>query len=108
LHSRLQGDQSIQGLELAALASVVFSQIEFLLGMDSQLEVHLRAGCAVLEELGRCDASSIVSTRPRISGFCGGGLLRHRSSYPDTLLSHAILQLSAQVDSFKRARRARL
>ncbi|CEL04582.1 hypothetical protein ASPCAL05710 [Aspergillus calidoustus] len=108
LHSRLQGDQSFQGLELAALASVVFSQIEFLLGMDSQLKVHLRAGCAVLEELGRCDASSIGSTRPRIPGFCGGGPLRHRSSYPDTLLSNAILQLSAQVDSFKRARRARL
>ncbi|TVY52008.1 hypothetical protein LCER1_G007052 [Lachnellula cervina] len=49
LHRRLDG--SSQSLELAVLTSVVFSLIEFLLGLDSQVEIHIQSGCAMLENL---------------------------------------------------------
>ncbi|KAL2799922.1 hypothetical protein BJX66DRAFT_332548 [Aspergillus keveii] len=108
LHNRLRGDYSVQNLQLAALASVVFSQIEFLLGIDSQLEVHLRAGYAVLCELGRCDGIRVVSTRhfDADARSTGGDILADTSRY--NLLSNAILQLTAQVESFRRFRAARL
>jgi hypothetical protein len=108
LHSRLRGNDSVQKLQLAALASVVFSQIEFLLGIDSQLEVHLRAGHAVLGELGRCDGIRVVSTLDfdPDAASTGGDILGATSRY--SLLSNAILQLTAQVESFRRIGTARL
>jgi Fungal specific transcription factor domain len=44
-------DGSAQSLELAVLTSVVFSYIEFLLGLDSRAGMHIRAGCAILAAL---------------------------------------------------------
>ncbi|KAL3453025.1 hypothetical protein BJX65DRAFT_265350 [Aspergillus insuetus] len=105
LHNRLYEDHSVQNLELAALASVVFSQIEFLLGIDSQLVVHLRAGYAVLGELGRCDGINVMTTHG--DGSCRGGDLFAASSRHN-LLSNAVSQLTAQVESFRRFGTARL
>ncbi|KAL2870709.1 Zn(II)2Cys6 transcription factor domain-containing protein [Aspergillus lucknowensis] len=109
LHSRLHGGLSGQRLELAALASVVFSQIEFLLGIDSQLEVHLRAGGAVLRALQRregCGMPSMSVSGNQGSNRSEGEDLAPCNSY--NILANAIGQLSAQVDSLKRFRRARL
>ncbi|KAK9239516.1 hypothetical protein V1525DRAFT_398303 [Lipomyces kononenkoae] len=62
LHCRL--DESSQSLEVAVLASVVFSYIEFLLGLDSRVEMHIQAGCAMLENLyTRPDRTLAVSTQ---------------------------------------------
>ncbi|PYH92494.1 hypothetical protein BO71DRAFT_485375 [Aspergillus ellipticus CBS 707.79] len=87
LHRRL--DRSPQSVELPVLASVVFGLIEFLLGLDSQLEVHFRAGCAMLENLSMRQAEGSHGT---------GGY---------DLLANAVSQLTAQVDSFVAFRVAR-
>lgn len=94
LHSRL--GRSSQGLELAVLASVVFSLIEFLLGLDTQLEVHLQAGCAMLENLyTRHERDIPLSTRTSSSRLVGD----LPASYD--LLANAIFQLTAQVNLFR-------
>lgn len=95
LHSQL--DSSFQSWKLAILASVVFSLIEFLLGLDSQLEVHLQAGCTMLENLyleherpipasTQTSYSSIIEDLP--TGY--------------DLLANAIFQLTAQVNLMRR------
>jgi hypothetical protein len=91
LHCRL--DESSQSLEVAVLASVVFSYIEFLLGLDSRVEMHIQAGCAMLENLyTRPDRTLAVSTQA--GSNCQVGSLS--TSYD--LLASAMFQLTAQVN----------
>ncbi|KAL2843315.1 hypothetical protein BJY01DRAFT_248696 [Aspergillus pseudoustus] len=111
LHTQLTGDSgSVHNLELAALASVVFTLIEFLLGIDSQVEVHLRAGYAVLKDLGRHDVGSgragISMSAVAGDSNSASGDQMDSSSYG--LLANAILQLTTQVESFRGFRQARL
>jgi hypothetical protein len=92
LHHRLDG--SSQSLELAVLTSIVFSYIEFLLGLDSRVEVHVQAGCAMLENLYTThDRTPAVSTQAG-SNYQVGSLF---TSYD--LLASAMFQLTAQVNS---------
>lgn len=91
LHRRLDG--SSQSLELAVLTSVVFSYIEFLLGLDSRVEMHIQAGCAMLKNLyTRHDRTLAVSTQA--GSNCQVGSLSTRYD----LLASAMFQLTAQVN----------
>lgn len=49
LHRRLDG--SCSSLELAFVASVIFCYVEFLLGLDGRIKIHVRAGYSILEDL---------------------------------------------------------
>ncbi|KAK9349917.1 hypothetical protein V1523DRAFT_421418 [Lipomyces doorenjongii] len=89
LYRRLDG--SSQSLELAILISIVFSYIEFLLGFDSRAEMHIQAGCAIVEDLcSRHDRTLAISTQ---SG-CQVGSLSTRHG----ILASAMFQLTAQVN----------
>ena len=89
LRYRLGG--SSQSLELAVLTSVVFSYIEFLLGLDSRAEMHIQAGCAILEHLHtRHDRTLALSTQA--GSNCQFGSLSTRYG----LLASAMFQLTAQ------------
>ena len=91
LHRRLDG--SSQSLEVAVVASVVFSYIEFLLGLDSRAGMHIQAGCAVLESLGtRTERTPAVATQAGSDGRVGDLATKY------DLLASGMLQLSAQVD----------
>ena len=91
LHRRLDG--SSQSLELAVLTSVFFSYIEFLLGLDSRVEMHIQAGCAMLENLyPRHDRTLAVSTQARSNYEVGSSSTRY------DLLASAMFQLTAQVN----------
>ncbi|RFU27300.1 hypothetical protein B7463_g9049, partial [Scytalidium lignicola] len=91
LHRRLDG--SSQSLELAVLTSIVFSYIEFLLGLDSQVDMHMQAGCAILENLyTRHNRTLAVSTQA--GSNCQVGSLSTRYD----LLASAMFQLTAQVN----------
>jgi hypothetical protein len=95
LHCRL--DQSSQGLEVAVLASIVFSYIEFLLGIDSRVDVHIQAGCALLKNLytrpdRRPDRTLAVPTQAESN--CQMGILSTRYD----LLASAMSQLTAQLN----------
>lgn len=93
LHRRLDG--SSQSLELAVLTSIVFSYIEFLLGLDSRLKMHVQAGCAMLENLyPRHDRTLAIST-PAGSN-CQVGSLSTRYD----LFASAMSQITAQVNCF--------
>ena len=94
LHRRL--DRSSQSLELAVLASVVFSFIEFLLGLDSQAEMHLQAGCAMLGSLYKKNDRTMAHSCP------AGPKQRVGSSSANCdLLTNAMFQLTAQFDSLR-------
>lgn len=91
LHGRL--DESSQSLEVAVLASVIFSYIEFLLGLDSRLEMHIQAGCAMLENLyTRPDRTLAVSTQA--GSNCQVGNLSTRYD----LFASAMSQVTAQIN----------
>jgi hypothetical protein len=91
LHRRLD-DGSSQSLELAVVTSVVFSYIEFLLGLDSRIEMHIRAGCAILENLyARNERTLAVSTQAGSNCQVGGLSTKY------DLLASAMSQLTAQV-----------
>ncbi|PMD43722.1 hypothetical protein L207DRAFT_510226 [Hyaloscypha variabilis F] len=93
LNRRLDG--SYQSLELAVLSSVFFSYIEFLLGLDSRVEMHIQAGCAMLKNLyPRHDRALAVSTQA--GSNCQVGSLSTRYD----LLASAMFQLTTQVNSF--------
>jgi hypothetical protein len=97
LHCQLDG--SSQSLELAVLTSVVFSYIEFLLGLDSQVKMHIQAGCAMLKNLYlRHDRTLAVSTQA--GSNCKVGSLSTRYD----LLASAMFQLTAQVNCFMELR----
>ena len=86
-------DESSQSLEVAVLASVVFSYIEFLLGLDSRVEMHIQAGCAMLKNLyPRHDRALAVSTQA--GSNCQVGSLSTRYD----LLASAMFQLTAQIN----------
>jgi len=90
LYCRL--DESSQSQEVAVLASVVFSYIEFLLGLDSRVEVHIQAGCSMLENLDTApDRTLAVSTQA--GSNCQDGSLYSRYD----LLASGMRKLTAQV-----------
>jgi hypothetical protein len=91
LYRRLDG--SSQSLELAVLTSVFFSYIEFLLALDSRVELHIQAGCAILKNLyTKHNSTLVVSTQARSN--CQVGSLSTRYD----LLASAMFQLAAQVN----------
>ena len=91
LHRRLDG--SSQSLELAILTSVVFGFIEFLLGLDSRIEMHIQAGCAILESLHtRHNGTHAASTQAGSDCQVGSPPTRYN------LLTSAMFQLTAQVN----------
>lgn len=93
LRRRLDG--SSQSLELAVLTSVIFSYIEFLLGLDSRVTMHIQAGCAILKSIcPRHDKTLTVSTHGGPN--CQGGSLSTKYD----LLASAMFQLTAQVNCF--------
>jgi hypothetical protein len=93
LHRRLDG--SSQSLELAVLTSVVFSYIEFLLGLESRVEMHIQAGCAMLKNLyAKHDRTLAVSNQA--GSNCQVGSLSTRYD----LLADAMFQLTTQVNRF--------
>lgn len=95
LQRRLDGYP--QSLELAILASVVFSYIEFLLGLGSRVEMHIQAGCAMLKNLyTRQDRALEVSTQA--GSNCQ--VARSSTNYDHALLASAMFQLTAQVNLF--------
>jgi hypothetical protein len=90
LHRRLDG--SPQSLELAVVTSIIFSYIEFLLGIDSRIEMHIQAGCALLENLyPRHDRTLTVPTQA--GSNCQVSSLSTRYD----LFASAMSQLTAQV-----------
>jgi hypothetical protein len=85
-------DRSSQSLELAVLTSVVFSYIEFLLEHNSQVEIHIQAGCAILESLSiRYDRPPRISTQAGSKRQVGSLFTRYN------LLDSAMFQLATQV-----------
>jgi hypothetical protein len=91
LHHRL--NVSSQSLEVAVVASVVFSYIEFLLGIDSRVEMHIQAGCAILEKLNTTPDRTLAVPAQTESN-CKVGILSTRYD----LLADAMAQLTAQVN----------
>jgi hypothetical protein len=93
LHRRLDG--SSHSLELAILTSVVFSFIEFLLGLESRVDMHIQAGCAMLENLfTRHNRRLAVSTQ--LGSNCQVGSISIRYD----LLASTMFQLTSQVNCF--------
>jgi hypothetical protein len=91
LYSQL--DRSSQSLKLAILASIVFSLIESLLGLDSRLELHLQAGSAMLKHFYmKRERSIAISTQTSSSS-----LVEDLPAGYD-LLANAIFQLTTQVN----------
>ncbi|KAE8446837.1 hypothetical protein EG329_011614 [Mollisiaceae sp. DMI_Dod_QoI] len=91
LHRRLDG--SSQSLELAVLTSVVFSYIEFLLGLDSRVAMHIQAGCAMLKDL------YLKHDRTPAGSVQAGSNCQVRSlSTRYDLLASAMFQLTTQVN----------
>lgn len=94
LQGRLDG--SPRSIEIAVLASVLFSYIEFLLDTDSRIETHMQAGCSMLESL---------LSRPEIilAPFNGAGsnLEVGSSSTRYHLLARAMYQLTTQMTSLR-------
>jgi hypothetical protein len=88
LRRRLDG--SSQSLELAVLTSVVFSYIEFLLGLDSRTVMHIQAGCAILENL----YTRTLAVSTLAGSNCQVGSLSTRYH----VLASAMFQLTAQVN----------
>lgn len=80
-------------LELAVLASVTFSLIEFLSGLDSQVHLHLQAGCAMLENL----YISHTSDSQLLAQMNSDNLVESSPTYG--LLANAMLQLTAQANT---------
>jgi hypothetical protein len=93
LHRRLDGScQSLEITVLAVLASVVFSYIEFLLGRDSRIEMHIKAGNAMLENLNTSpDRTLAISGQTGLNSQLGSLSTRY------DLLASAMVQLTAQV-----------
>jgi hypothetical protein len=90
LHRRLDG--SFQSLELAVLTSVMFSYIEFLLGLDSRIEMHIQAGCAMLKSLySRQDRTFADSTQAGSNYQVGSLSTRY------DILASAMFRLTTQV-----------
>ncbi|KEF59626.1 uncharacterized protein A1O9_04472 [Exophiala aquamarina CBS 119918] len=93
LHRRLNGSSS--SLELAIVTSILFSYIEFLLGFDSRVKMHIQAGCAILGELSiRRYQRLVVSTQAGSSCLVGSLSTRY------DLLASAMFQLTAQVNCY--------
>lgn len=92
LHRRLDG--SPQSLELAVLTTVVFSFIEFLLGLDSRFEMHIQAGCAMLKSLCNGHYRTLA-----VSTEVGSNRQVVRLSTRYDLLASAMFQLTAQINS---------
>lgn len=86
-------DESSQSLEVAILASVVFSYIEFLLGRDSRIEMHIKAGCAMFENLYAGPSRTLQVFTQAGSNCQVGGL-----STIYNLLASAMFQLTAQAN----------
>lgn len=91
LHRRL--DESSQSLELAILASVFFTYVEFLLALDNQIEVHVKAGSAMIEKLSIGQKKTLaVSTRAGSHSQDGGAATRCE------LLANGMAQLTDQTN----------
>ena len=102
LHRRL--DTNVQSLELAVLASVVFSVLEFLLGLDNQVEVHIQAGNAMLESLYE-KQNPVYKT----GSYGNDAECIKKSEYTNnSLLGNAIFQLTAQVNLFRSFQRSKI
>jgi hypothetical protein len=86
----LRLDGSSQSLELAVLASVVFTYIEFLLELDSQVELHIQAGRAILESLYKryCGIHNQAGPKSQV-----GDLFPRYNQ-----LASALFQLASQVE----------
>lgn len=86
-------DRSAQSLVVAVLASIVFMHIEWLIGLETRVKMHIEAGCAMLESLStEINKTLIMSPRP-------GSHVQIGSSPPlYDLLSNAMSQLTAQVN----------
>ncbi|KAH8896331.1 hypothetical protein GQ53DRAFT_714043 [Thozetella sp. PMI_491] len=85
-------DGTTQSLELAVLASVVFSYIEFLLDLNNRVEMHIQAGSAILESLHTRHNRTLTASTQAGSN-CQPGDLSTRCN----LLTNAMAQLATQV-----------
>ncbi|KAI1024249.1 hypothetical protein LB504_005057 [Fusarium proliferatum] len=94
LQTRLDG--SPRSIEIAVLASVLFSYIEFLLDIDSRIEMHIQAGCSMLENfLTRHDMTLAAFSRDRPNFEVGSSSTRYH------LLARAMYQLTTQMTSLR-------
>ena len=86
-------DGSSQSLVVGVLASVVFSYIEFLIGLEIRVEMHVQAGCALLGNLyTKINRTLAVSSQARSNCQVGP------TSPEYDLLARAMSQLTAQVN----------
>ncbi|KAF5560455.1 kinase [Fusarium phyllophilum] len=94
LQGRLDG--SPRSVELAVLASVLFSYIEFLLDIDSRIEMHMQAAYSMLENiLTRRDMALALFSRAGSNNEVGSSSTRHY------LLAHAMHQITTQMTSLQ-------
>lgn len=94
LQGRLDG--SPRSVELAVLASVLFSYIEFLLDIDNRVEMHIQAGCSMLERLlTRDDITLALSSRARSNYEVGSSFARYH------LLARVMHQVTTQISSLR-------
>jgi len=87
-----QLDESSQSLEVAIIASVAFSYIEFLLGLESRIEIHVQAGRNLLEDLYKR-----LDRRLEVSNQGGPSWQVSSLSAKCDLLANAMFQVTAQV-----------
>ncbi|KAM5522556.1 C6 zinc finger protein [Fusarium oxysporum f. sp. phaseoli] len=94
LQGRLDG--SPRSVELAVLASVLFSYIEFLLDIESRVEMHIQAGCSMLENLlTRYDMTLALFSRAGSNCEVGSSSTRYH------LLARAMYQVTTQIMSLR-------
>jgi hypothetical protein len=78
------------------LASVLFSYIEFLLDIDTRVEMHIQAGCSMLENLlTRDDITLALPSRAGSNYEVGNSFARYH------LLARAMHQVTTQIMSLR-------
>lgn len=94
LQGRLDG--SPRSVEIAVLASVLFSYIEFLLDIDTRVEMHIQAGRSMLENiLTKDDITLALSGRAGSNCEVGSSFARYH------LLARAMHQVTTQIMSLR-------
>ncbi len=97
IQSRL--DRSSRSLELAILASIVFAAVESFFGIDSKIDMHVRAGLSISRSVSSPSALQCAVGRISPSAM-NAACLAEDSLYNLDLLRSGISQLGKQVDSF--------
>lgn len=91
----LRLDGSVQSLELAILASILFGYIEFLLGIDSMIMMHVRAGFYILETLKTKKKGMLAVVTESGTGYLAASPLTLSQ-----LLANSMFRLTSEFNHF--------